>query len=629
MRRWISIPPADPMDPLWEVVELADRPAPPNQGRSMQDRLRMARTRSQTILFLVATVTLGRAWRLARHSPRGLWVATCWWGRWVSDREGAVACATLAGGDALAAAKHKSAAERHWRQIWWRVAITGVLAGAVALSVPWLPAWTVAVVVPLVALLGLAGRPAHEAEERDPKRAVIGSDEIAQAFTVALPAVTRALRDDPRSLVLRGPVRRDGPGWAATVDLPPGVTVEDAVRARERVASGLRVPSDRLHLTVGDHAGRVDMWVADRRPSEMPAVEWRPTPGATMWDPVRLGTDLKGNPVEVSLIYGSLLIGGLPQYGKTAALRVIQAEAILRGAEVLAFDLKGGGDAIALAPACTVFRAGDSPEDLDALVDALQRLQAYMRGVYEGLRAAGEPKLTRELAARHGGRPVLVSIDECQLAFRDSRVQPLVEDLVRRGPAAGIIVCLSTQRPTADSIPTAVRDNTTIRVCLRVQSQPANDAILGSGAYSSGADATVLGAGDRGIGIVAGDGTDATVTRLTFLPPTQAAAIAAQHARQDGPGADRYEGAGPGRDEDAGSVIDHILAVWPSGRDRATCAELAAGLAAARGEYAGWTAADVGRALAAHGLSTRTIRVGQSTAKGVYRADFDGQRATA
>src|SRR6266496_6542187 len=38
------------------------------------------------------------------------------------------------------------------------------------------------------------------------------------------------------------PITRDGPGWRADVDLPPGVTVGDVVDKRPELASGLRRP---------------------------------------------------------------------------------------------------------------------------------------------------------------------------------------------------------------------------------------------------------------------------------------------------------------------------------------------------------------------------------------------------
>ena len=195
------------MDPAWEVVELDRRPALPGPPRDRtaeraaaradrharlaltlkgwSDGIRTARAKAQTVLFLVATVLLARLWSAVRHSPRGLWAAVRWWGRWVSDREGATACATLAVGDAQAAAKHKTSAERHWRQIWWRLGITALVAAAAVFAVPLLPAWAALALVPLTVLLGLAGRPAYEAEEVDPQRATIGGEEIAAAFARA------------------------------------------------------------------------------------------------------------------------------------------------------------------------------------------------------------------------------------------------------------------------------------------------------------------------------------------------------------------------------------------------------------------------------------------------------------
>jgi hypothetical protein len=72
--------------------------------------------------------------------------------------------------------------------------------------------------------------------------------------------------------------------------------------------------------------------------------------------------------------------------------------------------------------------------------------------------------------------PVVIVIDECQVAFDgDPDTVAMVTDLGKRGPAAGIIVLLATQRVDAQSLPTGISSNAVLRWCLKVTGQVEND----------------------------------------------------------------------------------------------------------------------------------------------------------
>ena len=70
------------------------------------------------------------------------------------------------------------------------------------------------------------------------------------------------------------------------------------------------------------------------------------------------------------------------------------------------------------------------------------------------------------------------------------------------------------------------------------------------------------------------------------------------------------------------AIVEAILSVWPDDRDRAATAEVAARVSVLGGEYAGWVAADVTRALRAVGVEPRTLKVAGRAARGVYLADL-------
>ena len=107
---------------------------------------------------------------------------------------------------------------------------------------------------------------------------------------------------------------------------------------------------------------------------------------------------------------------------------------------------------------------------------------------------------------------MVLVIDECQLAFDgDPETVALVTDLVKRGPAAGIIVLLVTQRVDAQSIPTGISSNAVLRWCFKVTGQVENDMILGTSAYKAGIRATMFARTDLGICYFAGEGADPVI----------------------------------------------------------------------------------------------------------------------
>jgi DNA segregation ATPase FtsK/SpoIIIE-like protein len=68
----------------------------------------------------------------------------------------------------------------------------------------------------------------------------------------------------------------------------------------------------------------------------------------------------------------------------------------------------------------------------------------------------------------------------------------LLRDLVARGRAAGVIVCAATQKPGADTVPTALRDLFGFRLALRCNTPQASETILGQGWATAGADASTV-----------------------------------------------------------------------------------------------------------------------------------------
>lgn len=120
----------------------------------------------------------------------------------------------------------------------------------------------------------------------------------------------------------------------------------------------------------------------------------------------------------------------------------------------------------------------------------LRRRAKVIRGLPRHL--CPENKITPELASRKSYRlhPIVIGVDECQRWFEHAaygeELIEIAEDLVRRGPAAGIVPIFATQRPDAKSLPTGIAANAVLQFCLKVMGQVANDMVLGTSAYRNG-----------------------------------------------------------------------------------------------------------------------------------------------
>ena len=202
--------------------------------------------------------------------------------------------------------------------------------------------------------------------------------------------------------------------------------------------------------------------------------------GLSIYDPVLFGLDEVGRRVEVTLIYRNLLIGGEPGAGKSSLLNTVIARAALcTDCRLWLFD----GKRVELGlwrKVAEVFVGND----ITYALDRLRALQAEMDARYAQLDAA----LRRKIDRIDGLPVILCAIDE--LAYfsvtigskdQQEEFKTLVRDLVARGRAAGIIVVAATQRPSADIIPTSLRDLFGYRVAFRCTTDSSSDIILSVG----------------------------------------------------------------------------------------------------------------------------------------------------
>lgn len=482
-----------------------------------------------------------------------------WW--WVTEQHG-LRSQAAANGDAREWMRlhHEAKATRQARG--WVLlgeAAALVLAGfAAARYAPW---WALAATgLVLMFVLARIGRPEGH---RIVGTAIVPPDYsppthevISRALgSLNIPQVNAVLKPDKEGRVqgirFVSEVMRDGPGWTCHLDLPHGVSASDILAKREALASGLRRPLSATWPAgvPEEHPGRLDLWVgftdiSKAKPTAGPLAKARAT---DLFDKIPFGTDPRGRTISVPMFEMNWIIGASPGQGKTAAVRQINCAAALDTlADLWIHELAGKGDLDPLGKVCHRYCTGMDAEAIAYAAESARLLRAEVerrQAVFRKLRGTGampDGKVTRELAAKHKELRMLVAtFDEVQNLLTDKQHGAQAADdlgyVVRLGRAYGIIAVLSTQRPDAKIIPTAITGIIIGRFCLMVPDQLANDVVLGTSSYRRGYDATVFRPKlDAGLGWLKGSEEGIPQICRTFyldLPATERIAARARDMR--------------------------------------------------------------------------------------------------
>jgi DNA segregation ATPase FtsK/SpoIIIE, S-DNA-T family len=102
----------------------------------------------------------------------------------------------------------------------------------------------------------------------------------------------------------------------------------------------------------------------------------------------------------------------------------------------------------------------------------------------------------------------------------------LLRDFVARGRAAGMVTVATTQKPSADVVPTFLRDLFGFRWALRCSTPQASDTILGSGWASEGYSAAQIDPAARGVGLLLQEGGVPVRLRSCWLDDLDLAELA-------------------------------------------------------------------------------------------------------
>jgi S-DNA-T family DNA segregation ATPase FtsK/SpoIIIE len=471
-------------------------------------------------------------WRFLRAVVRGLVAALRWWRRWVTVRDYRDAAESS---EKLA---DKFTEIRALTLFRWKVTGASVVAVVVALSLVELiygsrGMWSAAGLMAVA--LAIVGR----RRDGSPGRKAVLAGPRSLAWTMDPQVLVDAFRDaklvgKDETLRLVERATRVGDGWAITVDLPATRKAADVIKNREALASALAV--DEVQLIVervrgnGGHAGRVSMWVADSDPYASPPLR-TPLLAVQRWDawrPVPFGRDARDRRIDLPLVWTSLLVGAIPRQGKTFAARLAAAGLLLDPhTRLYVADFKAGKDWDAAAKVAHRFMSGDESSHVLALVGWLVELVGEVQGRYRRMRELDDtvcpeskitPAMSRDTALN---MPITaVFVDEVQVPLEDRTpvevegkklpageyVGELLTWLAKKGPAAGIVLVLATQRPDSKTIPSGLRAVLGSRFALRVMDWRDSNIVLGEQMNTRGYDSSRLLASHKGVGILRPDG---------------------------------------------------------------------------------------------------------------------------
>jgi S-DNA-T family DNA segregation ATPase FtsK/SpoIIIE len=390
--------------------------------------------------------------------------------------------------------------------------------------------WPTAVVVgPLLALLAMwtvgskqqaAPQWALPANVRSGEGEPITPSIVVKALRdLGVPALRNAIKDmGDGGAGMLGPIRIAGCGVEVDVLLPSGVSTNEVQNKRRKLAENLTRHEHEVFITIPEAARTVRLWVADSGALDEPI---GPSPlvsdetmladyakGRAPW-----GQDLRGDAALLSLFQRMILVTGMSNQGKTAALRALVLWLVLdRRVEFRIADLKGAGDWAMFDGLATVLIQGPTDEHV---IEATEMLEAAVE------------EMNRRLQEPPGAvfDPLICIVDEAQVAFMcpvkdedkrpyggsksNSRYFMACRKIHNQGRAVNVLLWQGTQDPTDQNLPKLVREGAHTRASLALGTESQARMALGDKAVDGGAAPHLLRPGlDKGTLVVASDGIE-------------------------------------------------------------------------------------------------------------------------
>ncbi|MDQ0812051.1 S-DNA-T family DNA segregation ATPase FtsK/SpoIIIE [Streptomyces sp. B3I7] len=427
---------------------------------------------------------------------------------------------------------------------------------------------------------------------------------------LGVPALRNAIKEmgDAGASML-GPITLAGCGVEVDVTLPSGVSTVEVQQRRRKLAENLARHEHEVFITIPQAARTVRLWIADSGaldepigPSPLVTDETMTadyTKGKAPW-----GQDLRGDAAALSLYQRHLLITGLSNQGKTAALRALALWLALdRSVQFWVGDLKGVGDWAMFDGVATRLIQGPTDDHViqvtemveDAVEEMNRRIQAPAGTVFPAL---------------------IVVVDEAQVAFMcpakdedkrpyggsrsNSRYFMAARKIHNQGRAVNVLLWQGTQDPTDQNLPKLVREGAHTRASLALGTESQARMALGDKAVDGGAAPNLLRPGlDQGTLVVASDGIEipkgqSSITVRTHYISTDDAKQIAARARALRDGVTTLHTIERGEQRDPLADIATVIGDATRVRTKDVLARLATTNADA---YGGWSFIDLKRVL--------------------------------
>lgn len=314
-----------------------------------------------------------------------------------------------------------------------------------------------------------------------------------------------------------------GCGVELDVHLPSGVDTLEIQNKRRKLAENLGRHEHELYISIAPQPRTVRLWIADSGALDepVPASPLVTDPeltanyktGRAPW-----GLNLRGDGALVSLYQKHILVTGLSNQGKTAALRALALWLALDPTvEFRIGDLKGIGDWRMFLGLATILIEGPTDDHVMAVTHMVEDVFEEMQ------RRLMEPSGTTF-------PPLVVIVDEAQVAYGSgvkgpdgrpyggekatSRYFKAVKGIHDQGRAVNVTIWEGTQDPTNQNLPKRSREGNHIRASLVLGTESQAKMALGEAPVDAGAAPHKLRQGlDKGQLVVAGEGIQ--------LPPGQ------------------------------------------------------------------------------------------------------------